>query len=117
MRSWLICLALFAVLVPMREAIAQSAGDPTRIGILTDMAWQVNFRTSPPQGSVTAGKMAVEDFRGKVLGLPIEDLVADHQNRTRFAIAKARVRYDVQKIDLITNLINPVIALSGNGAN
>lgn len=86
------------------------AQDAVKIGVLTDMAGQFSHESG--QGAVTAVKMAVEDFGGKVLGLPIEVLVADHQNKNEVAIAKAREWYDVQKVDLITNLINSAIALS-----
>ena len=86
------------------------AQDPIKIGVLTDMAGQFSHESG--QGAVTAVKMAVEDFGGKVLGLPIEVIVADHQNKNEVAIAKAREWYDVQKVDLIANLINSAIALS-----
>jgi branched-chain amino acid transport system substrate-binding protein len=56
--------------------------------------------------------MAVEDFGGNVLGKPIEVVVADHQNRNEVAIAKAREWYDVDKVDMIANLINSSIALA-----
>ncbi len=44
-----------------------------------------------------AAKMAVEDFGGKVLGRPIELLIADHQNKPDIAAAKAREWFDTQK--------------------
>ena len=100
-------LALSASLLTSTLAIAQ---DAIRIGVLTDMAGQFSHESG--QGAVTAVKMAVEDFGGKALGLPIEVLVADHQNKNEVAIAKAREWYDVQKVDLIANLINSAIALS-----
>jgi branched-chain amino acid transport system substrate-binding protein len=62
--------------------------------------------------AVTAVKMAVEDFGGKVLGKPIEVLVADHQNKPDAASALARKWFDVDKVDMIANLINSSIALS-----
>ncbi|KAB2920511.1 MAG: ABC transporter substrate-binding protein [Hyphomicrobiaceae bacterium] len=102
-------LALSVALFTSHVGVAQ-AQDALRIGILTDMAGQFSHESG--QGSVTAVKMAVEDFGGKVLGLPIEVLVADHQNKNEVAVAKAREWYDVQKVDLIANLINSAIALS-----
>jgi len=56
--------------------------------------------------------MAVEDFGGKVLGKPIEAEVADHQNKPDTASALARKWFDVDKVDMIANLINSSIALS-----
>ena len=55
--------------------------------------------------------MAVEDFGGKVLGKPIQVVVADHQNKPDTASTLARKFYDVEKVDMIANLINSSIAL------
>ncbi|MBB4260552.1 MULTISPECIES: ABC transporter substrate-binding protein [unclassified Bradyrhizobium] len=94
-------------------SLAQTAGisdGVVKIGVLTDMSGQFSHESG--EGSVTAVKMAVEDFGGSVLGKPIEVIVADHQNRNEVAIAKAREWYDVDKVDLIANLINSSIALA-----
>lgn len=80
-----------------------------RIGVLTDMSGQFSHESG--KGSVTAVQMAVEDFGGKVLGMPIEVISADHLNKPDVALAKAREWYDAQKVDMITNLINSAIAL------
>ena len=69
------------------------------------------FSHESGEGSVTAIKMAVEDFGGKVLGKPIEVVVADHQNKPDTASTLARKWYDVEKVDMIANLINSSIAL------
>jgi hypothetical protein len=42
---------------------------------------------------VTAAKMAVEDFGGKVLGKPIEVVAADHQNKPDIAQLRAFPRH------------------------
>lgn len=80
-----------------------------RIGVLTDMSGQFSHESG--KGSVTAVQMAVEDFGGKVLNMPIEVISADHLNKPDIALAKAREWYDAQKVDMITNLINSAIAL------
>lgn len=107
-----ITLALAAGLALAGPAYAQTkiSDDVVKIGVLTDMSGQ--FSHEAGDGSVTAVKMAVEDFGGTVLGKPIEVIVADHQNRNEVAIAKAREWYDVGKVDLIANLINSSIALA-----
>ena len=95
----------------VNHAGAQTAAisdDVVKIGVLTDMSGQ--FSTIR-QGSVTAIKMAVEDFGGKVLGKPIQVVVADHQNKPDTASTLARKFYDVEKVDMIANLINSSIAL------
>ncbi len=105
-------LALAAGLAVASPAYAQTkiSDDVVKIGVLTDMSGQ--FSHEAGDGSVTAVKMAVEDFGGSVLGKPIEVIVADHQNRNEVAIAKAREWYDVGKVDMIANLINSSIALA-----
>ncbi len=105
-------LAFAAGLALAGPAYAQTkiSDDVVKIGVMTDMSGQFSHESG--DGSVTAVKMAVEDFGGTVLGKPIEVIVADHQNRNEVAIAKAREWYDVGKVDLIANLINSSIALA-----
>ncbi|MCP3405669.1 ABC transporter substrate-binding protein [Bradyrhizobium sp. CCGB01] len=87
--------------------------DVVKIGVLTDMSGQFSHESG--EGAVTAIKMAVEDFGGKVLGKPIEVIVADHQNKPDTASALARKWFDVEKVDVIGNLINSSIALTVSG--
>lgn len=105
-------LAVAAGLALAAPAYAQTkiSDEVVKIGVLTDMSGQ--FSHEAGDGSVTAVKMAVEDFGGTILGKPIEVIVADHQNRNEVAIAKAREWYDVGKVDMIANLINSSIALA-----
>ncbi|WP_296514874.1 ABC transporter substrate-binding protein [Rhodopseudomonas sp.] len=81
-----------------------------KIGVLTDMSGQFSHESG--EGSVTAVRMAIEDFGGKVLGKPIELVVADHQNKPDVASTIARKWFDVENVDMIANLINSSIALS-----
>ncbi|MEH2595140.1 branched-chain amino acid transport system substrate-binding protein [Bradyrhizobium sp. AZCC 1577] len=106
-------LGLALALAGANASLAQTTGFSdglVKIGVLTDMSGQFSHESG--EGSVTAVKMAVEDFGGSVLGKPIEVVVADHQNRNEVAIAKAREWYDVDKVDMIANLINSSIALA-----
>jgi branched-chain amino acid transport system substrate-binding protein len=107
----LIAAAAVAILFA-NHAGAQTAisDDVVKIGVLTDMSGQFSHESG--EGSVTAVKMAVEDYGGKVLGKPIEVLVADHQNKPDIASALARKWFDVDKVDMVANLINSSIALS-----
>jgi hypothetical protein len=111
MRKTLIAAAVAILFV--NHAGAQTAAisdDVVKIGVLTDMSGQ--FLHESGEGSVTAVKMAVEDFGGKVLGKPIEVVVADHQNKPDIASALARKWFDVDKVDMVANLINSSIAPS-----
>jgi len=101
-----------AVVLGAHDASAQGkiSDNVVRIGVLTDMSGQ--FSHEAGQGSVTAVRMAVEDFGGKVLGAPIEVISADHLNKPDNATTKAREWIDVQKVDLIANLINSAVAIA-----
>jgi branched-chain amino acid transport system substrate-binding protein len=111
-----VLIATAAIMFVSRGASAQTAAisdDVVKIGVLTDMSGQFSHESG--EGAVTAVKMAVEDFGGKVLGKPIEVLVADHQNKPDTASALARKWFDVDHVDVIANLINSSIALTVSG--
>lgn len=109
-------IASAAIMMFEGSAGAQTAGisdGVVKIGVLTDMSGQFSHESG--EGSVTAIKMAVEDFGGKVLGKPIEVVVADHQNKPDTASALARKWFDVEHVDMVGNLINSSIALTVSG--
>jgi branched-chain amino acid transport system substrate-binding protein len=114
--KFITCLSIAALAVASGwtpPAAAQSGGisdGVVKIGILTDMSGQFSHESG--EGSVTAIQMAIDDFGGSVLGKPIELVVGDHQNKPDIAGAIARKWYDVEKVDMIANLINSSIALS-----
>ncbi|MES2245525.1 MAG: ABC transporter substrate-binding protein [Pseudomonadota bacterium] len=89
---------------------AQGTGGPVKVGVLTDMTSL--FADIGGQGSAVALRMAVEDFGGKVLGKPIEVLTADHQNKADIAANRAREWFDVQGVDMITDLLPSSVALA-----
>ncbi len=89
---------------------ARLSDDVVRIGVLTDMSGQFSHESG--DGSVSAVKMAVQDFGGKVLGKPIEVVVADHQNKPDVAATRAREWFDTRGVDMVANLINSAVALS-----
>jgi branched-chain amino acid transport system substrate-binding protein len=84
-----------------------------KIGVMTDMSGQFSHESG--KGSVTAIQMAVEDFGGKVLGMPIQVISGDHLNKPDVALAMAREWFDAQKVDVVANLINSAIALGVSG--
>jgi Periplasmic binding protein len=67
---------LFAVLLAT-FSLPASAQAPLKLGLLLDMAGP--YADIGGQGSVTAARMAVDDFGGKVLDRPIEIVFADHR--------------------------------------
>src|ERR1700690_927862 len=99
-----------AVTVGIGSALADGISDNVvKIGVLTDMSGQFSHESG--EGAVTAVRMAIEDFGGKVLGKPIELVVADYQNKPNVALTIAREWYEVEKVDTIAHLINSSIAL------
>lgn len=99
-----------AVMSLVTLAQGQVSGDTVKIGVLTDMSGVLSDLSGA--GSVTAVRMAVEDFGGKVLGLPIEVVQADHQSKPDLASSLAREWIDQQGVDMITDLTNSAVALA-----
>src|SRR3989441_10073601 len=73
-----------------------------KIGILNDQSGV--YADYGGKWSVEAAKMAIEDFGGEVLGQKIELVTADHQNKPDLATSIARRWYDVENVDMITEL-------------
>ena len=69
---------------------------------------------SAARGSVTAARMAVEDFGGTVLGRPIEIVFADHQNKADLAGSLARQWFDDQGVETILDVAASGPALAVN---
>jgi branched-chain amino acid transport system substrate-binding protein len=102
-------LGVAIIASPARAQGAISDG-VVRIGVLTDMTGVLSDLSG--MGSVTAVRMAVEDFGGKVLGRPIEVVDADHQNKPDIAANRAREWIDTQRVDMISDLTNSAAALA-----
>lgn len=81
-----------------------------KIGMLTDMTGVYADIVGP--GAVIAAKMAIADFGGKVLGKPIELVVADTQNKADITAAKAREWFDTQKVDMLGDVAATAPALA-----
>jgi branched-chain amino acid transport system substrate-binding protein len=111
MRSGLRILTLAAVfgLVPA-TASAQMTDNVVKIGVLNDQSGL--YADLSGQGSVTAAKMAVEDFGGKANAVPVEVIFADHQNKPDVGSGIARQWFDVDKVDLIIDVPTSSVALA-----
>jgi len=88
------------------------AQTPLKLGLLLDMSGP--YADIGGQGSVTAARMAVDDFGGKVLGRPIEVVFADHQNKPDLASALARQWFDDQGVETILDVAGSSAALAVN---
>ena len=91
-------------------ARAQTAADPDKLGLILDMSGIYQDVNGP--GSVVSTKMAVEDFGGKVLGRPVEVVVADHQNKADIAAAVATRWFDQDHVTAIMDVAASSTALA-----
>src|SRR5579884_2730884 len=102
--------ALAAVLAVFAAALcgAAVAAPPAvsdgvvKIGLILDMTGPYSDVTG--LGSATAARMAVEDVGGRVLGLPVEIVIGDHQNSPDRALAIARDWFDHQHVDAVMDV-------------
>ncbi|MCP3474920.1 ABC transporter substrate-binding protein [Bradyrhizobium sp. CCGUVB1N3] len=105
MKSALLAAAAVSVLLA-----APCSAQGVKIGILNDQSGV--YADYGGKWSVEAAKMAIEDFGGEVLGHKIELVTADHQNKPDLAAAIARRWYDVENVDMITELTTSSVALA-----
>lgn len=101
-----------AVLLGAAGLVSQAAyaQEKVRIGFLTDMSGA--YADLDGKNGAVAIQMAIDDFGGKVNGLPIELLSADHQNKADIAASKAREWMDTQNIRLLIGGTNSAAALA-----
>lgn len=113
MRLMTYSVLAMTTVAPLQIANAQGAkisDGMVKIGVLTDMSGV--YSESGGQGSIIAARMAVEDFGGKVLGAPITIVTTDHQNKADIGAAKVREWIDVDKVDMVTDVITSSVALA-----
>ena len=114
-RPALAALACAAALALTSLPASAQSGDKisdgiVKIGMLIDMTGVYADIVGP--GAVIAANMAITDFGGKVLGKPIELIVADHQNKADLTAAKAREWFDTQKVDMLADVAATAPALA-----
>ena len=106
MKSGLLAAVAIGGLLLAAPASAQGV----KIGILNDQSGV--YADYGGKYSVEAAKMAIEDFGGSVLGQKIEMITADHQNKPDLATSIARRWYEVEGVDMITELTTSSVALA-----
>jgi branched-chain amino acid transport system substrate-binding protein len=100
-----------AIAAPAQENNKEKISDGVvKIGLIEDMS--SIYADITGIGAVTAAKMAVEDFGGKVLGMPIDVVSADHQNKADIASATAREWFDNQHVDALMDVAASATALA-----
>jgi branched-chain amino acid transport system substrate-binding protein len=105
-------LAAAAALALTGAAQAQISGNVVKIGVLNDQSGL--YADLGGQGSVTAAKMAIEDFKAKEKGLNVEVIFADHQNKADVGSQIANKWIDSEGVDVIVDVPNSGVALAVN---
>ena len=93
---------------------AQAAikSDTITIAVLTDMSGFASDSTGA--GSVAAAQLAVEDIGGKVNGVPVKVIFADHQNKADIGAAQAQRWVSDGTVDAIVDVPFSSVALAVN---
>ena len=114
MKRKLIAIAVATALTTATSLISAQQGklsdDVVKIGELTDMSGVYADYGGP--GALTAAKMAVEDFGGKMFGKNIEVVNADHQNKPDIAKSVTQQWFDRDKVDMTVENLNSAVALT-----
>jgi branched-chain amino acid transport system substrate-binding protein len=103
-------MALLA-LVASWPALAETARS-IKIGVLNDASGP--YADNAGEGSVTAAKMAAEDFMQKHPAFKVEIISADHQNKADVGAAIARRWIDQENVDAIADVPNSAVGLAVN---
>jgi branched-chain amino acid transport system substrate-binding protein len=103
-------LVVIAAALTSGSAAAQYTDGVIKIGVLNDMSGV--FSSNGGMGSVTAAKLAVEDFDPAAKGMKVEIIFADHQNKPDIGSSIANSWFDLDKVDVIVDVPNSGIALA-----
>jgi branched-chain amino acid transport system substrate-binding protein len=99
-----------AAVLASSSAFAQYTDGVVKIGVLTDMSSLYADNGGP--GSVTAAKLAIEDFGAAAKGIKVEIVGGDHQNKADLGSSIASSWFDVEKVDVIVDVPNSGVALA-----
>jgi branched-chain amino acid transport system substrate-binding protein len=91
---------------------AQAEDLAVKIGVLSDMSGLYSDLGGP--GSVTAAKLAVQDFDPAAHGLKVDIVSADMQNKPDIGANIARQWFDVDHVNMIVDVPNSGVALAVN---
>jgi branched-chain amino acid transport system substrate-binding protein len=104
------CLLTGIIASSASSQSAKISDGVVKIGVLTDLSGV--YSDFSGTGSVVATQMAIDDFGGKVLGMPIEMISADHQNKADIGANIAREWYESGKVDAILDTTNSAVTLA-----
>ena len=111
MKRNILTIAALAACTAFGPAQAQVSDGLVKIGVLNDMSGLYSDITG--QGSVTAAKMAVEDYiKATKSTLKVEVVGADHQNKPDVGSNIARQWFDTDKVDMIADVPTSSVGLA-----
>lgn len=94
-------------------AVAAQAPLAVKIGVLNDQSG--TYADFGGKGSVEAARMAIEDMKSELGDIKVDLVSADHQNKADIGASIARQWYDVEGVDMITELTTSSVALAVQG--
>lgn len=103
--------AVLASAIFATSVIAQDG--PVKLGVLTDMSSL--YADNGGQGSAVAAQMAVDDFKGKVLGRSVQIIAGDHQNKADVGSVITRRWLENEGVEVILDVPNSAVALAVQG--
>ncbi|HEV2575328.1 MAG TPA: ABC transporter substrate-binding protein [Beijerinckiaceae bacterium] len=103
-------VSIAALMLATVCAQAQIANGTVKIGVLTDLSG--GYEQNSGHGSVEAARMAAEEFGGKINGATISILAGDHQNKPDVGVSIANRWFDVDKVDMVTDLVNSAVGFA-----
>src|ERR1022692_2544413 len=106
--------ALFLVTLAVSSAPTPANADDTIIiAVMNDQSGV--YADLSGQGTVSAVRMAVEDYGGAVLGRAIKVVSVDHQNQPALGSTKAHELYEQDHVDAIFDVPTSSVALAVAG--
>nr|WP_224788588.1 ABC transporter substrate-binding protein [Pandoraea terrae] len=105
------CTTLFALVAgPVPAQQVQLANGGIKIGVLVDMSSL--YSSIGGMGAVEAVRMAAADFVKDNPGIKVEVVYTDHQNKADIAANKAREWFDLQHVNMVTDLASSSVAFA-----
>ena len=100
---------LGAASLPLLSTRLRAQTKPLKIGVMNDLSSV--YADFQGVGSKVAADLAVADY-AKSLGVPVEVIIADHQNKPDIGSIIARKWFDNEGVDVIMDLPNSGVALA-----
>src|SRR6476660_7487281 len=100
---------LGAVSLPLLSTPLRAQTKPLKIGVMNDLSSV--YADFQGIGSKVAADLAVVDY-AKSLGVPVEVIIADHQNKPDIGSVIARQWFDNAGVDVIMELPSSGVALA-----